>query len=160
MTSNNITVKEISNFSEIEKIILEFKNTYFLRPITTDDYRSIFINKHLKNGHFLAEYHNNTPVGFISFYCNNIEQKKAFVTSLSISDNLGFLKGKTLIRLMRKGIQIASDAEMQTVGLEVDTNNFKAIKLYKHLGFEFVSNENDTKNYMEIRIDKLKKATS
>ena len=61
---------------------------------------------------------------------------------------------------MRKGIQIASDAEMQTVGLEVDNNNFKAIKLYKHLGFEFVSNENDTKYYMEIRIDKLKKATS
>ncbi len=157
MSSKNIIVKEISDYAEMEKIILKFKDTFFLRAITKDEYRDTFIKKHIENGHFLVEFHNDVPVGFLSFYCNDTENKKAFITSLSLSDELGFLKGKTLMRLFKTGFQIGASNEMQSVGLEVENNNYKAIKLYKHFGFEFVpSNNNKTTSLMEIQLDKLK----
>ena len=156
MSNKNIIVKEISDYSEMEKIILKFKDTFFLRAITKDTYRDVFIKKHLENGHFLAEFHDDVPVGFISFYCNDTENKKAFITSLSLSDELGFLKGKTLMRLLKNGYQIAASKGMQTVGLEVESNNYKAIKLYKHFGFEFVQSSDEKTRLMEIQLNKLK----
>ena len=155
MSSKNIIVKEISDYAEMEKIILKFKDTFFLRAITCEEHRAAFIKKHLEYGHFLAEYHNGIPVGFISFYSNDIENKKAFVTSLSLSDELGFLKGKTLMRLLKEAFQIGASKGMQTVGLEVENNNYKAIKLYKHFGFEFVPSDSETTSLMEIQLNKF-----
>lgn len=155
MSKQNITVTDITSYSEMEEIILKYKDTYFLRAITNDEYRDTFIKKHLENGHFIAEYHDGTPVGFASFYCNDGENKKAFISSFVVNDNLGFLKGKTLIRLLKTGVQIAQTAGMETVELEVEKDNDKALKLYKHLGFTHIPGDTATTIHMKMDLNKL-----
>lgn len=156
MLNTAITVKEVTTAEEAEKIILQYKDTYFLRAITEDDNRQAFINKHLENGHILVEYHDDKPVGFASFYSNDTENKMVYVTSLALDENLGFLKGKTLIRLIRKGMEIVKQNNMEIVRLEVERDNEKAIKLYKHFGFKVVSSEKDTTYYMEMKLADFK----
>ena len=152
MSNVNINVKEVTTFEEAENDILEFKDTYFLRAITDDDNRKSFIEKHLKNGHFLAEYHDEKPVGFFSFYCNDTDNKMAYITSLALKDELGFLKGKTLIRLLNTAFEIGKKNDMETVRLEVEKDNEKAIKLYKHFGFNVVPSEKEETYYMEMKL--------
>ena len=156
MASDNIIVKEETLFDKVEKVILEYKDTYFLRAITDDSNREQFINKHLKNGHFLVEYHDDKPVGFISFYSNDTETKKVYVTAFALSEDLGFLKGKTLIRLLNKGLEIVTKNNREIVRLEVERDNEKAIKLYKHLGFEITPSTKETTYYMEMKISDYK----
>lgn len=147
----NINNVELKTYEEIEKVILIFKDVYFLRAITNDEYRSIFINKHIENGHFIAEYHNEKPVGFLSFYSNG-EDKSTFVTGFGIIDELGFLKGKTFMRLFKRGIEISKESGMNNLRLEVEKDNDKAIKLYHHLGFEIVHDGNHNSYIMEMPI--------
>ena len=150
----NIITKEITTFTEVESVILAFKDTYFLRAITKDEYRKIFIQKHLDNGHFLAEYLDDNPVGFLSFYCNDKVNKICFVTSLAVSEALGFLKGKTLIRLIKLAKEVAVAAGTEIIRLEVEKDNEKAIKLYKHFGFYEIQlpTGNEKTFYMEIKM--------
>ena len=150
----NIITREITTFKEIESIILAFKDTYFLRAITKDDYRKIFIQKHLDSGHFLAEFLEDKPVGFLSFYCNDQINKICFVTSLAVSDSLGFLKGKTLIRLIKMAKEVAASAGTEIIRLEVEKDNDKAIRLYNHFGFKEIQlpTNNEKTFYMEIKM--------
>ncbi len=152
MSIKEIIVKELTTFEEVEMVILEFKDTHFLRPITKDSYRATFIQKHLESGHFLAEFHSGKPVGILSFYSNDTDSKTAFVTSLALSEDLGFLKGKTLIRLINKGFKMALENNMEIVRLEVEKDNEKAIKLYKHFGFHFIESDKENTYYMEMNL--------
>lgn len=152
MSKAKIEVKEATTFEEAEKAVLEFKDTHFLRAITNDDNRKAFIEKHLQYGHFLVEYHDEIPVGFFSFYCNDAESKTAYITSLALKDELGFLKGKTLIRLLTKGFAMGKEADMKSVRLEVEKDNKKAIKLYEHFGFKVVPSEKEETYYMEMKL--------
>ncbi len=137
MSNNtNHTIRELTSYEDIENVILNYKDNYFLRAITKDEYRKIFIDKHIRGGHFLAEYHNDVPVGFLSFYSNDLTTKKAFITAFALSDSLGFLKGKTLYRLFHYSLDIVLAAGMETVGLEVEKDNEKGIRLYNHMGFK------------------------
>ena len=65
------------------------------------------------------------------------------------------MKGKTFFRLTTKAIQIIKDAGMENVRLEVDKENKKALQLYKHLGFEIISDNNDKSYFMELKLNKL-----
>lgn len=152
MSNKEIVVKELTSYEEAEQVILEFKDNYFLRPITNDSYRATFINKHLENGHFLAEFNDGNPVGFFSFYSNDTESKVAFITSLALSEDLGFLKGKTLMRLVNNGIKLIRESGMEIVRLEVERDNEKGIKLYKHFGFHFIESDKENTYYMEMNL--------
>jgi hypothetical protein len=156
MADNNITVKEITAFDEAEKVILEFKDTYFLRAITSDDKREAYINKHLDNGHFIMAYHDEAPVGFVSFYSNDTENKIAYITALGLNEELGFLKGKTLIKLLNKGLEIAKQTNMKFVRLEVEKDNAKALKLYRHFGFKEIPSDKEESYLMEMEISNYK----
>lgn len=160
MSKEEIIIKELTSFSEIEEAILKYKDTYFLRAITNDDNRKYFIEKHIKNGHFLVEYHGDNPVGFFSFYSNDTVTKIAFVTALSLSDELGFLKGKTLIRLLNKAYDIMTEAGMKTVQLEVEADNTRALKLYKHFGFAPIPNEKENIILMEMELSNYKSVST
>ena len=158
MSKENIIIKELFSFDEIEQVILAFKDSHFLRAITADDKRKGFIEKHMKFGHIIAEYHSDTPVGFISFYCNDIVNKIGYVSAFALDEKLGFLKGKTLMRLIKSSVDVGLKSDVETVRLEVEKDNTKAIKLYRHFGFKEADLDTDNKNsiYMEINFSDLK----
>lgn len=151
----NIETLEVTDLDECIKVINAFKQYDFFVEYRDEAFLKEYCQKLLGNGKFVVEYHNDIPVGFIGFYCNDIETKTCFVTTLLLSDELGFMKGKTFFRLTTKAIQIIKDAGMENVRLEVDKENKKALQLYKHLGFEIISDNNDKSYFMELKLNKL-----
>ena len=156
MSLNNITVKEITTFEDAEKVVLKFKDIHFLRAITSDDKRAAYINKHLENGHFLVANHNDTPAGFVSFYSNDLVNKIVYITALGLDEDLVFLKGKILIKLLNKGVEIVRQNDMKLVRLEVEKDNEKALKLYRHFGFHEIPSDKDTTYLMEMELSNYK----
>ncbi|SDB05586.1 Ribosomal protein S18 acetylase RimI [Pseudobutyrivibrio sp. YE44] len=156
MSQTNITVKEIKTYEALNLVINHFKDTYFLRAITDDRYKDIYIKKQLEDGHFIVEFHNDIPVGFISFYSNDSETHIAYITALALSDDLGFLKGKTLFRIITEAFKIAKATNMEIVQLEVEKDNKRAIKLYEHFGFKYIGDGNNNSFYMQMNIKDFK----
>lgn len=161
--ASNISVQELTTYEAIEQVVLAFSDSHFLRTITHGESRKQFIEKHLEYGHVVAEFHDETPVGFISFYSNDLINKIAYVTAFAISEDLGFLKGKTLMRLLSEGKKIVDEKGMKAVRLEVEKENTKAIRLYKHFGFNKISGTDnglthlsDNTIFMELNLENFK----
>jgi ribosomal protein S18 acetylase RimI-like enzyme len=71
--------------------------------------------------------------GFISFYCNDYERKKAFLSMILVANDfqskgIGKLLLKTSLEYLRK-------QEFKSYSLEVLKNNIVAIEFYKKFGF-------------------------
>ncbi len=152
MAKPTTNVCEITTYEEMDKVITTFKDSYYLRRITNPEYKDTFIKKQLECGHFVVEYHDDNPVGFISFYSNDLNSGVSFVTAMVVSEDLGFLKGKTLIRLLTESRNIAIKNNMKSVKLEVEKDNKRAIKLYEHFGFRPVEEETDNTIFMQMDI--------
>ena len=72
-------------------------------------------------------------VGLMAVYCNNQEQRIAFITSVSV---LKIWAGKGIAtNLLAQCVEHAKMSGMQQVSLEVAQNNLPAVKLYEKMGF-------------------------
>ena len=74
-----------------------------------------------------------TMVGLAAMYCNDLENRIAYITSVSV---LKEWMGKGIAaRLMNLCIEYAKTSSMQQVSLEVGSGNMPAIRLYEKNGF-------------------------
>lgn len=72
-------------------------------------------------------------VGFVAVYCNDNENSIAYITSVSV---LKEWMGKGIAGLLIKQcIEYVEMSGMKQISLEVSSDNFSAIKLYKKNGF-------------------------
>ena len=72
-------------------------------------------------------------VGLVAAYCNDQEQRIAYITSVSV---LREWTGKGIAAsLMRRCIDNAKSSGMRQISLEVASDNVPAIKLYEKSGF-------------------------
>ena len=155
MEQKNIRTVEVTDLSECIHVLSQFKNYDFLKKLQDEDFLKDYAKRLLDNGHIVVEYHNDIPVGLLCFYCNNIDTKTGFVTALVISEDLGFMKGKTLFRLISTAVKIGKNAGMESVQLEVKKNNKTAIRLYEHFGFNYIPSEKEDFYLMELELSKL-----
>ena len=77
-------------------------------------------------------------LGCVSFYANDLESRKAFITEVMVSP---YAQGRGLGTAMLAGVEEWALAYgMQTVGLEVRFDNDGARRLYSRLGYSVVGN--------------------
>lgn len=158
MHKTQIAVEELTDKKQIKNVLLVFKNCEFLSAMTDPDKIDKFVEKLTTYGRIIAEYHDGVPVGFISFYDNNTTEKTAFINAFALDDKLGFLKGKTMNRLARHMVfTIHNKADMQFVKIEVNKRNKLAIRLYEHLGFEYLPEDTEQTYFMKIEAEKLER---
>lgn len=155
MSKAHVDVHEVTSKEELKKILVEFKEYRFLHDVTDDDKIEAYAKKQLTYGHVVAEYHDGKPVGFISFYDNDTNSKTAYISVFALSEGLGFMKGKTMVRIATESFRIAKDCGLEKIKLEVDKENKVARKLYEHLGFKYTGEETDHSLYMLVEFDSL-----
>lgn len=72
-------------------------------------------------------------VGLVAVYCNDMEKRTAFITSVSV---LREATGKGIAEsLMKRCIERKKALGMRQVSLEVASDNMPAIRLYEKCGF-------------------------
>lgn len=75
-------------------------------------------------------------VGLIAVYCNDLDSRQAYITSVSIKRQFGGMGIAS--ELLKRCIQHVKEANFFGVNLEVHEKNEKAITLYKRHGFEAI----------------------
>jgi ribosomal protein S18 acetylase RimI-like enzyme len=77
-------------------------------------------------------------VGLIAVYCNDYDQKNAFITNVSVLPE--YMRKGIAINLMNATIAfVQSSKDFDSIFLEVNKNNSKAIMLYKKCNFETIN---------------------
>lgn len=83
-------------------------------------------------------------VGLIAAYCNDLEQRTAFITSVSV---LPIWQGRGIAsRLMAICIGYVRNLGFRRIELEVEGSNAAAVTLYNKHGFKKNSSNSQTKN--------------
>ncbi|MCR4792392.1 MAG: GNAT family N-acetyltransferase [Lachnospiraceae bacterium] len=154
MRDEDVSVREVTDLDELDQVFKAFAHMNFLDRVKDDADRREYAEKLLANGHVVVEYHSERPMGMLCFYCNDLETKIVFISMFALLDELGFAKGRTMFRLAEKSAEIAREAGMEMVRIEVDDKNIIARKLYERMGFEYTE-KREHSSLMIITIDKL-----
>lgn len=135
---NNDCVELIEQELEINPNFLEFSNegkkNYFLKID--------------QNAEFLKHYCDQNLAGFIAYYCNNYESKRAFIT-LVLVDKL-YRGGGISKKMFSHLFTLLKKKGFNSCGLEVKQDNINALNLYKALGFECVESSDSHSITMNI----------
>jgi ribosomal protein S18 acetylase RimI-like enzyme len=75
-------------------------------------------------------------VGLIAAYCNDRENRGAYITSVSVLADLRHHGVGAC--LLRRCLKYLNDREFTYVELQVDSRNHKAVRLYERFGFQAV----------------------
>lgn len=130
---------------DILDTLICFKKDIFDKTITDTQLMEL-ADKFAKYAFFIVASDNGSDVGYVAFYCNDTVRKNAFISMIIVdSKHQGHGYGKSLLT---KAIEVARDADMSSVKLEVSKENSNAIAFYHKLGFEVV-NEDHTKYTLE-----------
>lgn len=82
---------------------------------------------------FSKYFENDVLAGFISYYCNNLETKEAFITLVLVNR---LYRGRSIARKLIENVLITLKKNgFFECKLEVRKDNINAIKLYESLGF-------------------------
>lgn len=141
---------EVINKTEEKRAIIEKCDSAFLEPLSSrDNYEAVF-SKIDKYAIFIAAYENNVPVGYAAIYANDKESKTAFISMIGVLEEA---QGKHIgSALMKKCVEKAIENDMKNIRLEVLNTNEKAIRFYKHHGFEYEKKCSDTSNHLIKKI--------
>lgn len=135
---NNDCVELIEQELEINPNFLEFSNEgkkkYFLKID--------------QNAEFLKHYCDQNLAGFIAYYCNNYESKRAFIT-LVLVDRL-YRGGGISKKMFSHLFTLLKKKGFNSCGLEVKQDNINALNLYKALGFKCVESSDSHSITMNI----------
>ena len=154
MRDADVSVREVTEIDELDRVFKAFAHMNFLDRVKNDDDRREYAEKLLANGHVVAEFHADKPVGMLCFYCNDLETRIGFITMFALLDELGFAKGRTMFNLAKLSAEIADRTGMEWVRIEVDDNNVIARKLYERMGFEYTEKKEHS-SMMLVPLEKL-----
>lgn len=128
--------------------ILEFFSLIdeeFIPPLSCRVNLNDYANKlaDTANNFFLV--YGSADVAHVAFYCNDFRFKTAFISSIGVSPE--FQGSGAAGYLLQKVIERCANERMDTLRLEVDCENVKAVNFYKSKGFRFIS-----RNLMQKKI--------
>lgn len=108
--------------------------------VNVDDYASKIANRAQR----FEAWINCDLVGLIAAYCNNLERRTAFITSVSV---LPIWQGRGIAsRLMAFCISYMQNLGFKRIELEVEDSNAAAVTLYMKHGFTKNSSNSQAKN--------------
>lgn len=79
-------------------------------------------------------------IGLIAVYCNDLENRQAYITSVSIKKN--FIGKGIASKLLKMCIKHVKDADFIEISLDVHEKNYQAIVLYERNGFKRIGMNN------------------
>ena len=129
------TVEYLSNRASVVEIAehLARCDTDFVPPLSARLKISDYAKKIMDNATRFEAWSNGTMVGLVAAYCNDQEQRIAYITSVSVMKEW---MGKGIAaRLMDQCVAHAKASGMQQISLHVAIDNAPAIKLYEKRGF-------------------------
>jgi ribosomal protein S18 acetylase RimI-like enzyme len=89
-------------------------------------------------------------VGLVAAYCNDRENRMAFITSVSVAK--AWTDRGIATMLMTQCIEYARAAGMRQIGLEVANQNVPALRMYDKFNFT-VSKANETSVMLDLNLD-------
>lgn len=124
-------IDRIIDEAERECVITYF-DRYMYSPLSGNPDGQISKQRMIASSEMLLAY-NKLPLGFISFYANDVESCSAYITSIAVSEEY---RGTGIGRmLLERCCQIALKRGMQRIYLRVKKENKKALRFYLMWGF-------------------------
>lgn len=126
-----------------KEIYLHLKdcNDSFKPPLNTRVNLQDFSKKIFEKSVSFETWENQILVGIISAYFNDIENRSGYINNVSITKNYrGMGIATTLLKMC---IEYARQYNFSEIKLEVSKYNFRAIQLYRKLGFHDFENRGD-----------------
>lgn len=154
---SEIFVTEVKDVEEIFNILSSFSERLKDERVESEESRRDYAEKIAKLARFVVAYLGNDAVGCFAAYMNDKENGCIYCTYLAIKDDIGALSGLVLVKMFSYGMVLAKKLNLSKFRLEVDKNNHKAVRCYKELGYEYVSDSADNRMYMEISLPLLDK---
>ena len=90
-------------------------------------------------------------VGLVAAYCNDSERRTAYITNVSVCRE--WQGGGVASRLLVRCIEYVNEQRFKRIELEVDRENFGAIKLYEKYDFT-VNSVNGSAVVMHLNVDR------
>ena len=138
-------IEKTKDYSEIKKIMLELKQSFYSKEVANDSSIEILAKKFCENAEFFIAKQDGKIAGFISFYCNDYFSKTAFISMIIVDEKC---QGKGLGKvLMKHAIDYCRTQKMKCLKLEVACSNKNAISFYEKLGFVKSEQKNDSYFY-------------
>lgn len=94
---------------------------------------------------------NSTLIGFLSFYCNDINNIRSHITFIYIHKDfrgMGFAKS-----LVRSAIRISKEKQFKKITIETRDYNKNALQLYQDLGF-LISDKKSSTVHLHLDLNK------
>lgn len=109
-----------------------------VRSVSVEEY----IQKIQEHAEFLAHYAARSCLGFVSFYCNDFESKRGYITMVLVSESG---RGKGVAKQLVFGVlNIMRSRGYRTCDLEVFRSNHLAYNLYIKCGFRVVQESEES----------------
>lgn len=110
----------------------------------------LFCNKILTLGNVIVAKTDDKIIGIITFYTNNVIDKKAYVSIVGVDPD--YSGNHIATRLLIRAIEYSKLQRMEYVSIH--TNNIIAKHIYEKQGFEVLSQNNDIpiRYYLEKKI--------
>lgn len=131
-----------------KKYILKYFDKFMYIPISTrEDYERVVLNISSAADMLLA--YNRNLLGFVAFYDNDVQGKKAYISSIAIDSK--YRRRGIAKKLFNMAKDRADAKGMEMICLEVNSGNTDGIKFYNALGMS-LKRVNGSNIAMEIEI--------
>lgn len=147
-----MTFTQKEDKKEILSTIGHFKRDIFDQSIS-DEQLVILADKFAQHAIFIVASDGNSEVGYVAFYCNDTENKNAFISMIIVGSE--FQSKGYGRKLLEKSMKIAGQAGMQRIKLEVSRANSHALGFYDKFGFT-LSSQSEASYILEKTIDEGK----
>ena len=155
---DEISIKQEEQSDKIYAVMNRFNKDFTrLGYAFDDDYLKSYSKKILSKGIFVTANYKESIVGFFCGYLNP-KEKCAYISFLAVKDSMGILKGFTLMKLLKAGMDIMKENGIVHARLEVRSDNEKARKLYEKLGFFYGEPASENSIFMNIEYSEFEKA--
>ncbi len=129
-----LSIKQVESENIIYKIIYNIDDIYnsLIDRVNITDY----VSKLSKSAFNFVGYYDNEEVVFASLYANDLNSRIAYISLIvCTNNNRGKGYGKEMFEYL---CDFAKNKVMERLRLEVNKDNFGAIKFYKAIGMEQV----------------------
>ena len=142
-------IKKNNDFISLIKYFKGIDNNYS-RVLGNNSSFDNYCEKLSKNAEIFYLELENEKIGILAFYANNVESKRAYISSISVlSKYYGYGFGKKLLEFLVAYLKKIKFIEIE---LEVQINNFKAISFYRKFGFMEIARKD---NFLIMRKEVL-----
>lgn len=145
-------IKKIDTIDDLENIINIFDIEFQPKITSIIDNKEEFINKLFNNAITVVLYDDLEKIGFCTFYCNDFENKIAYISLIAIKSE--YRRRGCANKILKWVEKFCVEQGMEKLKLEVYNNNTNGLEFYRKNGFVFCE-ENEDKNtsYMEKKLN-------